>query len=54
MARKMCLKQWIRPGIYSPPVPGEGDCTTCEPDEQNIECIGYCKIIIDDFEIINE
>ena len=52
MARKMCLKQWIRPGIYTPPVPGEGDCRTCVPGKRNKECIGYCEITIDDFEIV--
>ena len=52
MARKMCLKQWIRPEIFTPPVKGEGDCRTCVPDARNKECIGYCEITIDDFEIV--
>jgi len=53
MVRKMCLKQWIRPTMYTPPVPGEGDCTTCVADEENKKCIGYCEITVTEFEVVN-
>jgi len=52
MARKMCLKQLIRPSIYTTPAHGEGDCRTCKTDKRNNECISYCEITVEEMETV--
>jgi len=50
---KRCLKQLFRPALYIKGivVPGEGDCDICQPAEENKNCISYCPISIETFDI---
>lgn len=46
-----CLHQVFRPGGIKVDVHGRGDCRSCVLDEKNKDCLGFCLITIDEFEI---
>lgn len=50
---KKCLKQVFKPALFikTPNTPGEGDCNTCLPSEDNKECISYCPVSVEEFEV---
>jgi len=50
---KRCLKQLFKPALYikSIKVPGEGDCSVCLPSEDNKNCISYCPVSVEEFEV---
>ena len=41
---KICLHQWLKKPKTVVRSPGSGDCSTCEPDENNKKCSCYCEI----------
>ena len=46
-----CLHQVFRSEEIRVDVHGKGNCNSCTPDEKNKDCLGFCLIAIDEFEI---